>query len=125
MSKGGIVFGAHSVNHPILTNVSLELARDEIVESKRSLEKKLGKSVTSFSYPDGHFNVDIAKLVAGNGFTCAVSVGPGKLVNVTDNVYGLGRICPGEDYSKFKALISGLAGDGKSLECMQTGSSVD
>jgi peptidoglycan/xylan/chitin deacetylase (PgdA/CDA1 family) len=111
MSKGGIVFGAHSVNHPILTNMPVDLARDEIVVSKRNLEKRLGKRVTSFSYPDGDLNVRIAKLVARNGFTCAVSVGPSKLVNVSDDVYRLSRICPGEDYGKFKALISGLTED--------------
>ena len=113
MDRGGVAFGAHSVNHPILTNMPLERARDEIVESKRVLEKRLGKVVMSFSYPNGDFDASIADLVTRNGFTCAVSVGAGRLISLADDVYGLNRICPDENYGKFKAMLSGLGGDAK------------
>jgi peptidoglycan/xylan/chitin deacetylase (PgdA/CDA1 family) len=113
MSRGGIAFGAHSVNHPILTNMPLERARDEIAESKRILERRLGKSVTHFSYPNGDYNTAIAELVASSGFTCAVSMGVGRLISPADDVYGLDRIFPDEDFARFKGMLSGLAGDKK------------
>jgi len=113
MDRDGVLFGAHSVNHSILTSMPLKRARDEIAVSKKDLEKRLGKKVTSFSYPNGNFNDSIVDLVARNGFTCAVSVGAGKLISLTDDVYALNRICPDESHDKFMAMLSGLAGDVK------------
>lgn len=54
MDNSGVAFGAHSVNHPTLTNIPLEQAKNEIIQSKKIIEEKLGKEVTSFSYP--HFS---------------------------------------------------------------------
>lgn len=75
MSKGGISFGAHTVTHPILTKVSTEKAKEEIVESKERIEKELGKPVKLFAYPNGEINDlnnHIKEILKDNGFTCAV-----------------------------------------------------
>jgi peptidoglycan/xylan/chitin deacetylase (PgdA/CDA1 family) len=112
MSRGGVDFGAHTVNHTILTRVPIERARDEIVESKTTLEKRLNKRVTAFSYPNGDFDASIAELVARNGFTCAVSTGARRLISLADDVYALDRINIADDsYDKFKTLLSGLGVD--------------
>lgn len=111
MSSNGITFGAHTVNHPILTNVPLQRAKWEIVQSKKDIEEKLGKEVTAFSYPNGDFSAEIVKLVQENGLTCAVSVSPNKLVSRKDSPYGLGRIGGLENFSEFKVKLCGLWGD--------------
>jgi len=111
MSDSGIIFGAHSVNHPILTNLPLERAKWEISQSKTDIEEKLGKEVTAFSYPNGDFSPELAKFIKGSGFTCAVSVSPSKLVALKDNPYELSRIEPIEDSNKFKVMFCGLWGD--------------
>ncbi|HQE50420.1 MAG TPA: polysaccharide deacetylase family protein [Fervidobacterium sp.] len=110
MSDDNILFGAHTVNHPVLTNLSLEQAKYEILQSKRDIEKELGKEVTSFSYPNGDFNAEIIELVKESGFTHAVSVFP-KLIDSKDNTFTLGRIGAGEDFNKFKVAFCGLLGD--------------
>ena len=92
MSNHGIDFGAHSVNHPVLTNMPLEQAEWEIAQSKKDIEEKLGKEVTTFSYPNGDFTPQIAKFIKESGFTCAVSILPGKLIGSKDSPYELGRI---------------------------------
>ena len=52
MSECGVEFGAHTVTHPILTRISLDQAKFEILQSKKDIEKRLNQSVTTFSYPN-------------------------------------------------------------------------
>jgi len=111
MNNGGITIGAHTVNHRILTNLPLEEARGEIVQSKKDIEKMMGNQVTAFSYPNGDFNADIAKLVSEIGFTCAVTVLPNKLIDPSDSAYGLSRIGMNDNFSKSKVQLCGLWGD--------------
>lgn len=115
MSQGGIAFGAHTVNHPILINISLEQAKREIVQSKNDIETMIGRQVTSFSYPNGDFNADVAELVRGSGFACAVAVSPNRLIRPRDFVYGLSRIGMNEDFSKSKVMLCGLWMDLKTV----------
>jgi peptidoglycan/xylan/chitin deacetylase (PgdA/CDA1 family) len=111
MNSDGISFGAHSVSHPVLTNLPLEQAKWEIIQSKKDIEEKLGKEVTAFSYPNGDFNPKIAKFIQESGFSCSVSVLPGKLISAKDNPYELSRIGAIEDSNKFKVVFCGLWGD--------------
>lgn len=54
--------GAHTLTHPVLTEIPLEDARQEIVQSKQWLEDVLGKPVTSFCYPKGAQNESLQKI---------------------------------------------------------------
>jgi peptidoglycan/xylan/chitin deacetylase (PgdA/CDA1 family) len=111
MSDDGIAFGAHTVNHPNLTNMPFEQAKREIAQSKKDIEEKLDKEVTAFSYPYGDFSPEIVRLVQESGFTCAVSVSPSKLISHTDSPYELSRIAGLENFHKSKVLLCGLWGD--------------
>jgi peptidoglycan/xylan/chitin deacetylase (PgdA/CDA1 family) len=53
MYAAGIAFGAHSVTHPVFSEISPEAATREITESKHSIESQLGGEVTAFAYPYG------------------------------------------------------------------------
>ncbi len=114
MSSNGISFGAHSVNHPILTNIPLKQAKDEIILSKKEIEKRLNREVSAFAYPNGDFNTEIVKLVKQAGFTCAVTVSD-KFVSIEDDPYKLNRIWVCEDPNKFKVMFCGLWGDLRSV----------
>lgn len=48
-----VTIGAHTVTHTPLSCLSFECQREEIVESKRWLEKHLGCKIAVFSYPFG------------------------------------------------------------------------
>lgn len=115
MSNCGIDFGAHSVNHPVLTNLPMEQAKYEITKSKKDIELMIGKNVTAFSYPDGDFNDELINHVKENGFVCAVSVYPHKLIGVKDNLWALNRISASVDFEKFKVMLCGLWGDLQSI----------
>jgi peptidoglycan/xylan/chitin deacetylase (PgdA/CDA1 family) len=51
LNKHGILFGSHTVTHPQLRELSVLAINDEIVNSKKTIEEKLGCAVDSFAYP--------------------------------------------------------------------------
>lgn len=67
--------GAHSLTHPILTDVSLIKAQEEIFGSKEWLESLTGKSMKMFCYPRGFYNQEIKDLVSKAGFVGARAAG--------------------------------------------------
>lgn len=71
MYKAGIHFGGHTVNHPILTSVSLEEGKKEILESKKKIEEELGRPIKHFAYPNGRpqdFDEDLREYCKEIGF---------------------------------------------------------
>ncbi|MBC7327961.1 polysaccharide deacetylase family protein [bacterium] len=108
MSENGIEFGAHSLTHPILTNMPLKDAREEIVLSKRQIEENLGNPPLAFAYPNGDFNEEIVRIVREAGFLCAVTTMIEE-VKPWSNPYKIGRVFGmDEDMHRFKAIISGI-----------------
>ena len=76
MAEAGVDFGAHTVNHPILTRIPPRVAREEIERSKRDLEEILGREVTGFCYPNGEagdFDEVIEGMVRHLGYSYACS----------------------------------------------------
>jgi peptidoglycan/xylan/chitin deacetylase (PgdA/CDA1 family) len=77
LRQGGLVeVGAHTVNHPLLSDLPPRRQRREIEESKVSLEQILGHPVRSFSYPYGKprdYTAKTVDLVRRAGFACACS----------------------------------------------------
>jgi len=63
MLAWGVEFGAHSMNHKNLIELSAEEAFEEIKVSKETLEKELQTKVISFAYPYGKYNDEVKSLV--------------------------------------------------------------
>jgi peptidoglycan-N-acetylglucosamine deacetylase len=59
--------GGHTLNHSVLTNLSLENIKKEVNSGKAKLEEICGP-VLSFAYPRGQYNLEIKKIVKKNGF---------------------------------------------------------
>ena len=53
LAAAGMTIGAHTVTHPVLSQMPPALAWREIVNSKMQLESALGKEVWAFAYPFG------------------------------------------------------------------------
>lgn len=97
MHSAGIEFGAHTINHPILTRITLQEAHQEIVGSKKKIEEELGVPVTSLAYPNGmkaDFNKDVATLAKELGLSTAFTLvnGPTSLSSVKHSPYTIRRI---------------------------------
>ena len=77
LREGGLVeVGAHTVNHPLLSEVPTAVQRREISQSKARLEEILGHDVSSFAYPYGKtadYGAETVDLVRRAGFACACS----------------------------------------------------
>ena len=70
----GISFGAHTVTHPVLSELTPEAAQSEILESKRCIEEHLGTEVAAFAYPygkRGYFNSSTVDALRLAGLTWA------------------------------------------------------
>ncbi len=108
MAENGIEFGAHTINHPHLTQINIEEAKREIEESKKVVNELTGLPVMAFSYPYGEYNEEIKKLAEEAGFACAFTAKPGMNREGTD-LWNLRRIAiNGDDsLSDFKKKITG------------------
>lgn len=91
LDANGITIGAHTMNHPHLAKIKPYQAEKEIIESKKALEKVLGKPVLVFSYPYGSYNKTVEDFVKKAGFKVAVTTKQGINFSNADP-YALRRI---------------------------------
>ncbi|MBD3202963.1 polysaccharide deacetylase family protein [Candidatus Woesearchaeota archaeon] len=102
-------FGSHTISHAILTNVSLNQAEKEIAESKKKIEKKTGRRVVSFCYPNGNFNDEIEKIVRKAGYESAVIYKKGNNDSSADRFKLLRRgINVKDDLEIFSCKVAGV-----------------
>ena len=87
----GIECGGHSHCHPQLDTLPIVVARDEIVQCKRLLERHLDQEVSSFAYPYGYHTAAIKQLVreAGYSSACAVKY---EMSSETTDPFALARL---------------------------------
>src|ERR1700737_5024884 len=63
--------GGHTLHHPNLAQVPLDVAIDDIKAGKDTLESIIGKELQSFAYPYGAFTEQVQKAVLDLGFMLA------------------------------------------------------
>jgi peptidoglycan/xylan/chitin deacetylase (PgdA/CDA1 family) len=81
MSRSGISFGAHTVTHPVLSQVDTNVLRSEIESSKAEIESNTAQPVRTFAYPFGrkqHYPPAAPIILKSLGFSCAVTTEPGS-----------------------------------------------
>lgn len=67
-----MTIGSHTLSHPFLTAISdPAILWNEIVESKKKLERHLGIVVREFAYPFGYYNPEIVAMVKKAGYSSA------------------------------------------------------
>lgn len=97
LRRGGMVIGAHTVNHPILARLSEAEARQEIGRSRDVLEGLLGERVGLFAYPNGKAGTDYVPAsvatVQALGFDAAVTTDWGAAQAGSD-LFRLPRFTP-------------------------------
>ena len=74
MSDGGFSIGGHTVQHPCLPAEPRDVARLEITTCRQVLEHRLGRPVTTFSYPGGYYDTAVRDMVEEAGYRVAVTV---------------------------------------------------
>ena len=94
MAAGGIIFGSHGESHSRLGTLSTQDLELEVSNSKRTIEKRTGKSVVFFSYPYGtaqDFDSRAVSVVRQAGYRAAFSAEYGEL-NEASDLFALKRI---------------------------------
>lgn len=83
--SGLVEIGAHTMIHPVLSNVSYNEAVYEIEESVNELNKLTLKPIRAFAYPNGLKDIDFGRremeIVKKTGVLAAFSVDPGVFDN--------------------------------------------
>ena len=67
----GVEIGSHTLTHPHLTRLGEKELKEELTTSRKILEDRLGKSVTSFAYPYGEYDKRVVEAVINSGYSCA------------------------------------------------------
>ena len=105
--SGRMSLGAHTLTHPVLSELPAECQEEEICKSKTAVEALLGRRVAAFSYPYGAYGPGTAEIVRRMGFTCACTTTPGALARVPDP-YRLPRLavenCDGATFARRLAM---------------------
>ena len=110
-----ITFGAHSLTHSNLTEITSEQARSEVIDSKKNLEQALGKPVNYFTYPLGFFNDQIVEFVQEAGYRLAFTTSRKRLQGGSESLFAVTRIKvhPKHNLFFFWAYLAGLVDFGK------------
>ncbi len=89
--KAGWEIGCHSATHANLATLSDKELKEEIITSKKSLEKNLGMTLKYFAYPRGKYNAAVVRLVQKAKYTMALTMDDG-FINAESNRLTLPRV---------------------------------
>lgn len=108
MMQYGIEFGIHTKTHPRLNQIPLHEARNEILESKKTLEERFKYKFITFAYPYGNLNEKVKAIVKESGVEFAVATDSGDIPFDSD-LMQIRRIAlfPGNSLFTFKRKVSG------------------
>lgn len=110
MRGAGMMFGAHTKSHPILSTLTKESAQSEIIDSALELEKAMGPISSAFAYPNGQrgdWNHETERICESK-FACALTTLEGTNTGST-HPFRLRRFAmDGTDSETFAVIASGV-----------------
>ena len=84
LQANGVSVGSHTVTHSDLTTLDDTQALGELTNSRRALERHLGRRVQWFAYPAGAEDARIVGLTRRAGYVLAVTTQPGSVQSAAD-----------------------------------------
>jgi peptidoglycan/xylan/chitin deacetylase (PgdA/CDA1 family) len=84
MQRRGVSFHSHSCGHLSLPTLNDEQLASELVESRTTLQRMLGRPVDYFAYPFGHLDERVVAATRSAGYRAAFSTQPGFNRNDVD-----------------------------------------
>lgn len=91
MTRQGVTFGGHGVDHLLLTQVSDDQADSEVLGSRTELDARLKEPVPTFSYPNGYWTPRVAAKVKSVGYRLGF-IAQGGPVTCEDDPWTLRRV---------------------------------
>ena len=77
LEHDGFTIGSHTVHHLDLTRLSAPQIWFELLQSRETLERHLGRAVHSFAYPYGAEDAEVVKIVRSAGYALAFTTRSG------------------------------------------------
>ena len=77
LEAAGLTCGAHGMSHANLTTVESATCRQELQQSRATLEDRLGHEVRDLAYPYGAYDETVRAIAVECGYRTACSVRPG------------------------------------------------
>ncbi|TGK01841.1 polysaccharide deacetylase family protein [Leptospira langatensis] len=107
LDSGVLDIGSHTVYHPKLPAMTRAEIRQQLRDSKATLEAKTGRKVQDLAYPFGLFDVRVIEEAKSAGYRMAFTVNPGKNMPGT-YAYTVHRsLIPwGQSQSRFNSILS-------------------
>ena len=107
MTDAGWEVGSHGMKHLDLTKLNPAMLRKEVVQSRETLEEKLGVPVLTFAYPFGEYNNAALDYVRFAGYIGAMGASGYAAAQGTWNLYYLQRteIKGSEDAKTFTRFL--------------------
>jgi len=112
LASAGMTIGAHTLSHPMLSQVSPELALAEIAESRTRIESALQKPVWAFAYPFGDPQSVIPQVLAmvqETGYKAAfLNFGGGLGTDLPPYALPRVHVTSGMNLAEFEGHVSGF-----------------
>lgn len=112
MVAAGMVIGAHSHSHRILSHLTVEEQETELRFCKTLLEEGCGQNVTALAYPvggSGHYTAETKETARKLGFKCAFNFRGGLNSMPLVDPYDINRIAVGDETgTSLNALLAGM-----------------
>jgi peptidoglycan/xylan/chitin deacetylase (PgdA/CDA1 family) len=87
----GAEIGAHTVTHPHLDELRIDVAAREIADSRAAVGQALARPVASFAYPHGAHDARVRTAVIDAGFSSAAAV-KNALSHSSDDPFAIARV---------------------------------
>jgi peptidoglycan/xylan/chitin deacetylase (PgdA/CDA1 family) len=78
LAKEGVTMCAHTQTHPIMTQLTLEDLRREVVGSQEDLKREIGAALPIFCYPSGSHDDAVVKVLREENFRVAFTTVKGQ-----------------------------------------------
>ncbi len=92
MNNNGIDFGSHGCSHRIMPTLTDAEIERELIESKKIIERKIGREINLFAYPNGDYSNHLRDLVMNCGYICALATQGKKEPESATNIFSLRRV---------------------------------
>ena len=118
LRQAGHGIGSHTANHPLLsTLLSQDEQVQELKQSKKAIENKLGGTINTIAYPNGDYNESTIKAAKQAGYNYGLAVNHQRFNPQNVNQYSIPRVeLYQESWMKTKLRIHGVLQKVKSLK---------
>lgn len=112
LAAAGMTIGAHTLTHPVLTQLPPDLAWKEITQSRSRLESALGMEIWAFAYPFGDaasVSPSVVAMAKQAGFDAAfLNIGGGLGTSLPLHSIPRVHVNAGMSLAEFEAHVSGF-----------------